>query len=241
MSTKLLKTALEAGRTALENTKKAREALSRAVPRLESFMSKHASQGLSVLADEVQVCTTGPNCCKRGSIELMGELSRRIAADKLPLKVVPGPCQGRCSQGPNMQVGTVVYTRMNEDKLGELIESTVTAKQVSVKLLADSEYVGDAIACEEKRCRLVLEHLALEKAQGDLKLSLEKLHANLPDAGEKRTLAEIEILQAIALESEIAKELTAASETLSSVIVLKQFVTITLARRMAERVKPAKS
>ncbi len=242
MATKLLKTAIENARTALDTTRKAREALSRAVPRLESFMSKHASQGLSVLAEEVQVCTTGPNCCKRGSIELMGELNKRIAADNLPLKAVPGPCQGRCSQGPNMQVGNIVYTRMNADKLTELINSTVKAKQVSVTLLSDSEYVGDAIACEEKRCRLVLEYAELQSMQFEVKLCLEQSHAHLPAPGELRTLAEIEILQAITLEGEIAKELAAASETLTSVIALHQFVTITLARRMAERGKavPAK-
>jgi (2Fe-2S) ferredoxin len=237
MTTITLKGALEAGRTALQNTSKTREILTRFVPRLDSFMSKHASEGLAAEATELQVCTTGPNCCKRGSIELAAELRQRVADQSLPITVVETGCLHRCSQGPNVQVGSVCYTRMNSEKLTELLESHVRAKQLSITLLADSEYVGDAVSCEEKRCRLVVDLGLLETVLVDLTGALEAALVQVPLMTNKvlRTLAEVELMQAIDLEKEVKAEIISSRQALASVIALDQFVTIALARKTAER------
>lgn len=232
-----LKGALEAGRTALQNTSKNREILTRFVPRLDSFMSKHASEGLAAVATEMKVCTTGPNCPRRGSVELAAELRQRVTDEKLPLTVVETGCLHRCSQGPNVQVGGVCYTRMSSDKLPELLHSHARAKQLSITLLADSEYVGDAVSCEEKRCRLVVDLAALDTALLDLTRSIESNLVQVPLMVDpvKRTLGEIELIQAIDLEKEIVAEVSASRQALASVIALGQFVTIALARKTAER------
>lgn len=237
MSNDYLEECLAAARTACDGASKARENLGRIVPRLESYLSRHAVEGLSASASQIDVCTTGPNCCKLGSLELLQDLSAMVTEKSLPLKVVPSACLRRCSQGPNVQVGGVVYTKMTSAKLTELLDSHVRAKQLSVSLLCDSEYVGDAISCEEKRCRLVLCLAELKAASTKLSFALDQAGVNLPAAVEERTLTQISMLRAVDLEVVLRKEVAACTEALAGVVPLEQFVSITLERRMSERNK----
>ncbi len=237
MSNDYLEECLAAARTACDGASKARENLGRIVPRLESYLSRHAIEGLSASATQMEVCTTGPNCCKRGSLKLLQDLSAMVTEKSLPLKAVPSGCLRRCSQGPNVQVGGVVYTKMTFAKLIELLDSHVRAKQLSVSLLCDSEYVGDAISCEEKRCRLVLCLAELKAASTKLSFALDQAGVNLPAAIEECTLTQINMLRAVDLEMELAREVTSSSEALAGVVTLEQFVSITLERRLAERTK----
>ncbi len=45
-----------------------------------------------------------PSCAARGSEKLLKVLEPKLAALDPPLRVLPAPCQGRCSRGPVVRV-----------------------------------------------------------------------------------------------------------------------------------------
>ncbi|MDX2223948.1 MAG: (2Fe-2S) ferredoxin domain-containing protein [Rhodospirillaceae bacterium] len=68
-----------------------------------------------------------PNCAGRGSRELADELERRIAAERIPAKLLRGPCMNNCQIGPNIKVQGAELFNLNCDTSDARIEQIMAA------------------------------------------------------------------------------------------------------------------
>ena len=65
------------------------------------------------------------NCENRGSVQVMNELSERLAARGIDVEVKPYNCFGGCQQGPNIVVypQKTWYAGVKSEDLPEIIEA----------------------------------------------------------------------------------------------------------------------
>lgn len=74
----------------------------------------------------IKVCM-GSSCFARGNLENLNFLENYIKENNLNAKIelIGGLCQEQCSSGPNIYIDDVLYNEINEEKLKEIIATTL--------------------------------------------------------------------------------------------------------------------
>ncbi len=68
-----------------------------------------------------------PSCGSRGSRGLAEVLERMIAAERLPAKLIQGPCMNNCVNGPNLKIQAADYFNLQNDISDANIEKIMAA------------------------------------------------------------------------------------------------------------------
>jgi NADH:ubiquinone oxidoreductase subunit E len=74
-----------------------------------------------------------PSCAGRGSRELADRLEQQIIAERLPTKIVRGPCMNNCAIGPNLKIQGGEMLNLNSDVSDKRFEAVMTAIRAEVK------------------------------------------------------------------------------------------------------------
>ncbi|MBX9571918.1 MAG: (2Fe-2S) ferredoxin domain-containing protein [Candidatus Obscuribacterales bacterium] len=206
----------------LEEVRKGRKALEHAIARIQPFLSKYIFDASAAQAVEFRVCTKGPVCCTRGSLDLLAQL-KELAANKDDVSVTEFGCLRRCGRGPNIESGGVVFTDMTTERTKALFDNEVGKKGLPVDLLLDDEYAPEVLNTEDKRIRLLLAADELATLYSSLEDQMKVLAKRLPVDRTKRFLAQRAILEATKLHGQLASELNDCEELLKKVVPLDRF------------------
>ena len=231
---------IEQGTGLMAEVSRDRANLTKSQAQLEHLLSRHAREGLKASLTTIEVCTKGPTCQSRGSKALVASAQSAVAAlpaDKSKgVTVAEVGCLRRCSQGPNVKCGDLVYSSMTPAKIPDMVQSHAADNKVSIALLDGNEYSGDTLKYEEKRVLLVLSHEKLAYAGRRLATEIARaprLLANTP-RGPQRVLAQLAIMRAIKLATEVSAEVAESARVIASAIDLSEFVDRACNRAMAD-------
>lgn len=236
--TDLSKLVADAG-AKLEEVRKNRKGLEHALARVQPFLSKYIFDANAPQSVEFKVCTKGPVCCQRGSLELLAQL-KEMADGKPDVSVAESLCLHRCSRGPNIQSAGVVFTDMTAEKARSLFENEVGKKGLAVELLLDDEYAPEVSNTEEKRCRLLISASDLADAFNTIADQSKVLSGRLPEDRTERFLSQRAVLDAIKLHNAIFEELDECELLLKKVVPLDRFCTSLFERDYKEWLKSLK-
>jgi NADH:ubiquinone oxidoreductase subunit E len=75
----------------------------------------------------VKVCM-GSSCFARGNLENLNFLENYIKENNLDtqIELVGALCSNQCSVGPNIYIDDVLYSELDEEKLKDLLQKTLT-------------------------------------------------------------------------------------------------------------------
>lgn len=226
----------------LEEVRKGRKALEHAIARIQPFLSKYLFDGSAASAVEFNVCTKGPVCCTRGSLNLLAQL-KGLAAGKDDVTVTESGCLRRCGRGPNIEAGGVVFTDMTAERTKALFDNEVGKKGLPIDLLLDDEYAPEVMHTEEKRIRLLTAADELATLYYSLEDQAKVLAKRLPTDRNERFLAQRAVLEAAKLHGQVAAELNDCEELLKKVVPLDKFAGKLFEREFdawAKNVRPKK-
>jgi NADH:ubiquinone oxidoreductase subunit E len=73
-----------------------------------------------------------PNCAGRGSREFADRLEQRIAEERLPTKLIRGPCMNNCAVGPNLKIQGGEMLNLNCDVSDTRFDAVVEAIKAEI-------------------------------------------------------------------------------------------------------------
>jgi len=214
--------------------------LTKSQTQLEHLLSRHARDGLKASLATIEICTKGPTCQTRGSKGLVTSAKRAVAA--LPPDQSKGVaisevgCLRRCSQGPNVKCGDLIYSNMTPAKIPAMVQSHAADNRISIALLDGNEYLGDTLKYEEKRVLFLLSHEKLAYAGRKLAGEIARASRLLADTprGPQRVLTQLAIMRAIKLATEISAQVDESARVIASAVDLSEFVDRACNRAMAD-------
>ena len=242
MNQELLVKLLADSTAQLEEVRKGRKALEHAIARIQPFLSKYLYDGAAPQAVEFKVCTKGPVCCTRGSLDLVAQL-KELSAGKEDVTVSESGCLRRCGRGPNIESAGVVFTDMTAERTKALFDNEVGKKGLPIDLLLDDEYAPEVMNTEDKRTKLLLAADKLVTLYNSLEDQSKVLAKRLPLDRTQRFLAQRTILDATKLHGQLAVELNDCEELLKKVVPLDKFCSKLFEREFdawAKNVRPKK-